>query len=183
MDKLLAAAEAEFGRRGFSEARLEDIAAHAGISRPSLLYHFNSKDALYEAVVHAAFARLASAVGAALGGEGSFGARIDALVAGYQAFLDANPNVARLILREVVDGRGPGRALMVREAIPVLQLVERTAKREGKGALREGAPVREALLQLGFTAMIRASVEELREPLFGKRDHTRELARTLLLKE
>ena len=48
--RLLSAAEQEFGSKGFDRARLADIANIAGISRPSLLYHYNSKDALYAAV-------------------------------------------------------------------------------------------------------------------------------------
>ena len=44
--RVLRAAEVEFGRAGRDGARLEDIASAAGITRPSLLYHFASKDEL-----------------------------------------------------------------------------------------------------------------------------------------
>ena len=41
-ERILQAAETEFGRKGFERTRLEDIAETAGIRRPSLLYHFKS---------------------------------------------------------------------------------------------------------------------------------------------
>ena len=113
-ERLLAAAEQEFGRVGFAAARLQDIGKRAGISRPSLLYHFKSKDVLYAAVVRGAFARMGAAIAEAATVEGALPERLDALVKSYLAFIHANPSVARLVLREVVDGKGPGRALMLR---------------------------------------------------------------------
>ena len=60
-ERLLDAAEQCFAQ-GYDAARLEDIAAAAGIRRPSLLYHFASKDDLYAAVVRRTFARLGAAL-------------------------------------------------------------------------------------------------------------------------
>lgn len=182
-ERLMAAAEQEFGRVGLEAARLEDIARAAGISRPSLLYHYASKESLYGAVVLAAFQRLVSAIGDALATEGDFAAKLDAAVFGYLAFLDANPAVARLVLRDLVDGRGPGRALLLEQAVPLLQLIEEFVRRHAGKLLRNGLPVREAVLQIALGALVRAASEELREPLFGPRDNTRALARYLFLED
>ena len=57
-ERLLTAAEKRFGKNGFDAARLSDIAKDAGITRPSLLYHFESKEKLYDAVVARAFDKL-----------------------------------------------------------------------------------------------------------------------------
>ncbi|MBS2026963.1 MAG: TetR/AcrR family transcriptional regulator [Deltaproteobacteria bacterium] len=181
-ERLLAAAELEFGRVGFAAARLQDIGKRAGISRPSLLYHFKSKDELYAAVVHGAFARMGAAIAESTDLDAALPERIDALVNGYLRFIHANPAVARLVLREVVDGKGPGRALMLREAVPVLELIEGFLRRSAKGALRPGVPLRQAVLAVAFSAMVRAAAEELRDPLFGPKDHTPTLARMVLLR-
>ena len=61
-ERLLISAERHFAKLGFDGARLSDIAAEAGISRPSLLYHFESKEALYAAVVRTALLRLGEAL-------------------------------------------------------------------------------------------------------------------------
>lgn len=181
--RLLAAAEREFGRVGFHAARLEDIAAAAGITRSSLLYHWASKDALYGAVVHAAFRRLANALAGAAGVLGAFEERLDALVDGYLSFLEAHPGLPALLLREVLDGAGPGHELLLREVAPVLEQVERFIRAAGRGRLRERLPVRGALMQIASSALVRAAAGDLAGPLWGEPDRTRELARKLVLKE
>ena len=52
---ILQAAETEFANRGFARARLEDIAEPVGITRAAIIYHFGDKQALYAAVLEAAF--------------------------------------------------------------------------------------------------------------------------------
>ncbi|UUT36135.1 TetR/AcrR family transcriptional regulator [Microbacterium elymi] len=50
-ERLLDAAIAAFGQSGFHTATLTDIARACGISRPGLLHHFDSKEALLTAVL------------------------------------------------------------------------------------------------------------------------------------
>ena len=50
-DQILAAAHDVFGRSGFAAARLEDIAQQAGVSKGTLYLYFESKDALFRAMV------------------------------------------------------------------------------------------------------------------------------------
>lgn len=49
---LLQAALAEFLEKGFAGARVEDVAARAGVSKGTLFLHFASKGDLFRAVVH-----------------------------------------------------------------------------------------------------------------------------------
>lgn len=51
MDRILDAALEAFAAHGLRGARVEAIAAAAGLSKTNLLYYFPSKDALYEAVL------------------------------------------------------------------------------------------------------------------------------------
>jgi AcrR family transcriptional regulator len=52
-EEILEAALASFAERGFAATRLEDVAARAGISKGTLYLYFDSKEALFEAVVRA----------------------------------------------------------------------------------------------------------------------------------
>ena len=47
-DRILEAARGEFAQHGYA-ARLQDIAERAGLTHPTLLYHFKSKERLYAA--------------------------------------------------------------------------------------------------------------------------------------
>lgn len=60
--EILDAALAVFAEKGFAAARLEQVAREAGISKGTLYLYFDSKEALFEAVVRAAIVpRLAGA--------------------------------------------------------------------------------------------------------------------------
>ncbi len=61
-DKLLAAAAAEFAARGFDGAKVDRIAAHAGVNKAMIYYHFKSKAALYRDILHDVFGTLARTV-------------------------------------------------------------------------------------------------------------------------
>ncbi|MCO5171877.1 MAG: TetR/AcrR family transcriptional regulator [Planctomycetes bacterium] len=176
-ERLLEAAEPVFGASGFAAARLEDIAAAAGIRRPSLLHHFPSKEALYAAVVARAFAHLGEALQRAMASGGGFAAQLDAMIAGYLDFLAGRPAFAALVLRDVIDGRGPGRELLLGEVAPLLDRVEAFVR-----AGRPDVPVRAAILQVACAPLVRAAAGPAGARLWGEGpDATAALARALLL--
>src|SRR5262245_11921486 len=102
--RLLARAEREFARAGFAGASLAAIARGAGVSAPSLLHHFPTKAALYEAVVRRTFEKLGGAL---------TGADPATLARALERFLREEPSLAPLLLRELLDRRGPGRSILM----------------------------------------------------------------------
>ena len=55
-DAILAAACSAFARDGYAGARIERIAAAAGVNKQLIFHYFHSKEALYSAIVSAVFA-------------------------------------------------------------------------------------------------------------------------------
>ncbi|MGE0707925.1 MAG: TetR/AcrR family transcriptional regulator [Planctomycetota bacterium] len=180
-DRILRAAAPAFAELGYLATKLADVAKAVGIRRPSLLYHFPTKDELYEAVIHSAFADLDRALQAAFALEGSFAAKLDAVVRGYEVFLERHPSFAPLILRELLDGQGPGRDRIVEEVVPLLDRIE--AQIAAARGLRPGLPVREALVTLAASGLVRAAAGPLEAPVWGPSRSLPHLARTLLLRE
>ena len=178
-ERLLDAAEQGFARHGFGATRLEDIAAAAGIRRPSLLYHYPSKSLLYAAVVRRTFARLGAALMHAIARPLPFDERLDGVVATYATFLADQPAHAQILVRELIDADGPGRDILLGEVVPLLDLLERFVLVEGRGRVPPRLPVRAAVLQCASSILLRAAAGPLQAPLWGPLDHARALAHQL----
>ena len=100
---ILQAAETEFANRGFSRARLEDIAEPVGITRAAIIYHFGDKRALYAAVLEATFKALAERIRAALEADAPHAERVERLIGAWVDYAAERPTLARLFIREVAD--------------------------------------------------------------------------------
>lgn len=181
-ERVSSAAERAFSRRGFDGARLEDIAKDAGISRPSLLYHYKTKQALYAAVVRGVFADLGEVLEASFVGAASFPERLDRVLTAFLDFVGNRVEAPRLILREILDDRGEGRALLLEAGVPILEMVERFVRDEGREHVPRDLPVRAALLQLVSSTFVKTASGPLEAALWPGEDQTKALARFLFLR-
>jgi TetR/AcrR family transcriptional regulator len=102
---LLEAAEQIFAERGFDGTRLEDVAARVGIRRASIVYHFKDKRELYDAVLEDVFSGLQSRIESAFSSLDPLPARVEASVTAWVDYVLTRPTFARLLLREIADGR------------------------------------------------------------------------------
>jgi AcrR family transcriptional regulator len=102
-DQILSAATRLFAARGYAATPLQEIADAVGIRKPSLLYHFPSKLELRRSVFEKIAAHwneaLPRLLRAATSGPGQFDAVVEEMV----AFFTADPDRARLIIRELLD--------------------------------------------------------------------------------
>jgi AcrR family transcriptional regulator len=60
---ILESALAEFAERGFAAARLDDVAARAGVAKGTLYLYFKDKEALFEELIRSAVAPLMDRLG------------------------------------------------------------------------------------------------------------------------
>ena len=165
--RILVAAEHAFGQNGFVRTRLEDIAKSAGIRRPSLLYHFSTKEELYFTVVRSMFDDLKSTLLGAMG-KGTYSEQIIRLASEFITFVDNRPSFAATLLREMIDGNGPAHDILKTEIVPVLDMLEQYIKIQGQNRLPEGVSIRAAVLQLSSDVLLRTASGNLRGELWGE---------------
>jgi AcrR family transcriptional regulator len=128
---IVKAAADEFGRRGHRDARMEDIARAAGVTKAVLYDHFESKGELHAEVVTRASDELVAAVAAAVGSfeDADPKSRFRAgLLAGFQ-LSEQRPDVRTLLLGEPEADPRVARASMkaqriARKAMAALYLSE-----------------------------------------------------------
>lgn len=94
-----------FGERGFAAARLDDIAARAGVSKGALYLYFETKEALFRAVVHDMVAPNVAALAGAIGAfPGSFADLVRLILPRAGAMLIAS-GAGRVVKMVVGEGR------------------------------------------------------------------------------
>src|SRR3954471_4009792 len=149
--RILEAARGEFALHGYA-ARLQDIAERAGLTHPTLLYHFKSKERLYAAVIEDAMRDWAAmtdlAVSAAPGGF----ERVAALVRAGMEFFATHSDFVIIWRREAIEGGGRLEDAMASHMRPFLDRAVGFLEREvAAGRLREHDPLE--LMQLIYGAV------------------------------
>ncbi len=163
---LLRAAEQQFGANGYSRTRLQDIAEAAGIRRPSLLYHFGSKEQLYREVVLHVSSALRAEVGAALGRPAASGSRLAAVADVLWAFARERSAGVTMFVRELLDPPPSGRENML-ELAALIDSLEQAVRADAGDRLPADAPVRAALLHIVTSQALRIAAGDLGDVLWG----------------
>jgi len=102
--QLLAVARRVFGRSGFHGVSMDDVAKEAGVTKPILYDHFNSKEELYVALLDADASSLEERVRSALQARTGNRERIQRSFQAYFDFVDEHAGGFRLFMQETMGG-------------------------------------------------------------------------------
>ncbi|MCE1243781.1 TetR/AcrR family transcriptional regulator [Oryzomicrobium sp.] len=101
--ELMAAALALFVEHGFAATRLDDVAARAGVSKGTLYLYFDSKEALFEAVIREGIVPALKEAGARVAAyQGSASALLEELLKAWWALIGEGPlgGIPKLMISE-----------------------------------------------------------------------------------
>ncbi len=155
--EIVAAALEIFAEKGFAAARLDDIAARAGVSKGALYLYFETKQHLFEAVVRdAVLPNIEAVEQVAKGADLPFGVLVRMLMARMGEFVSTSSlgSVARMVIAE--SGNFPDLARVwhdqvVSRALGVMTgVVERA---QARGEVRPGDPRFHAFAIIGPVLM------------------------------
>ena len=136
-DRILVEATRLFAAHGYAGTSIQAVAAAVGVSKPTLVYHYGSKEGLREAVLDALMAHWRQDLPRLMAAASAGGPRLDALMAAFFDFFRADPARARLLLREVLDRPDALAARIRRELQPWTGLLTQAiAAGQAQGLLR-----------------------------------------------
>jgi TetR/AcrR family transcriptional regulator len=121
--QILSTATRLFARRGFDGTSLSAIAEEVGIRKPSLLYHFPSKDTLRRSVLEELSRHWAEVLPRVLSTISSGHERFDALGRELMRFFETDPDRARLVIRELMDRPEEMQAQLTEAVTPFIALL------------------------------------------------------------
>ena len=100
-EKIFNAARIVFQKKGFSGARMQEIADEAGINKAMLHYCFKNKELLFQAVFMNAFGQLAPQINEIFNSNESVFEKIKKFTNSYITFVIQNPYLPAFVIQEM----------------------------------------------------------------------------------
>src|ERR1700752_226374 len=143
-DRILDAAMTVFRRHGFRRSSIEQTAEAAGLTRQALYHHFESKEALFRAVIELVHERAVAAELAAVHAAEKAGAGLaDVLIAGLTARLklllasfEGSPHIEELFSEHLLQARDLYQKYAAHYAAQVAATIERVCARQKLALVR-----------------------------------------------
>jgi AcrR family transcriptional regulator len=163
LDRILDAATEEFGRVGFSGAKVEAIARRAGVNKAGLYYHVGNKEKLYEAVLLRIFGQVAGTLEQAGTAEEDPFAAIASLTRTLAGLFTRLPMLPRIMAMEMAAGGANMPAAALAEFRRIFGVTrDLLARGRETGALRPAEPLFVHLTLVG-TLVVYCLSEPLRQ--------------------
>lgn len=103
-ERILAAAAEVFASIGFAGARVDEIAARAGVNKAMLYYHVGDKDKLYATVLTETVDRVPPILRAAIAEADTPAEKLQCVLDTLASLPKSNPHFVPIMLREIASG-------------------------------------------------------------------------------
>ncbi|MBN2799715.1 MAG: TetR/AcrR family transcriptional regulator [Deltaproteobacteria bacterium] len=155
-ERVLSAALALFAARGFGSTSVRDVARAAGVTNPTLYYHFGNKECLYLEAIAGASARFTERIEAAVSGAATFDDKLIAYVEAQLSYVREFPAEARLL---AYANHGPLQGdpsvdLMSHHLRSSQVVLEMVAQGKGEGRVRPEVRDEDVMMLLTGSALV-----------------------------
>jgi AcrR family transcriptional regulator len=147
--EILDAALELFGKKGFAQTRMDDIAKSADLAKGTLYLYFSSKDEIYEAAVKRAVTQQNIQAADAMGSAQDTTARLRSFLSVRMSFWTSHPDLYRLLatLGRERQFRKQTNAIIQRSTSELVEIFAKGVQ-SGELAERDYAPAAWALLDM-----------------------------------
>lgn len=168
-EEILDVATRQFAERGYEGTSMNDVAEAVGVRKASLFYHFETKDALYEAVLDRLIATIATPLGAAYDAAGPWEERLVNAADTVTAMLASHPYAAKLLLREAMDWGPVIRGQLSEHAVAVMEMSAAFIRAgQEAGVFAKSADARQIMVSLVGLHFVPFALGQLVEKFTGK---------------
>jgi AcrR family transcriptional regulator len=147
--RIVEAATRRFAAQGYPDTSLVEVARDAGITAPSLLYHFPSKEALFNAVLRDVWGRVREQLTPVLAQDLDAETMLASVVVELTSYeRDVDP--LSEMLAALLSGAGVGAEAAQDTFVPLIEELEAAIREAAGSPPPEVAPIREVLLYVIF---------------------------------
>jgi AcrR family transcriptional regulator len=147
--RLVEAGARRFAAQGYPDTSLAEVARDAGITAPSLLYHFSSKEALFNAVLRDVWGGVREQLAPLLAQDLDAETMLASVVVGLASY-ERDQDPLREMLAALLSGAGVGAEAAQDTFLPLIEEVEAAIRQAAGSPPPEHAPIREVLLYVIF---------------------------------
>jgi AcrR family transcriptional regulator len=129
--RILEAAAGVFSEAGFAGARMDEIAARAGVNKATIYYHIGDKETLYAEVIRSVIGNTAETIAREIQNIQDPEEKLMIYIRTFARNIDVNPQVAPIMMREVASGGKHLPEIVARDIFRIVNLLSGILK-EGK---------------------------------------------------
>ena len=178
-ERVVQAAAEAFAKGGYHSTSLSEIAASVGMRAPSLLYHFPSKELLFDEVIRHAYRKFEEELTPLFSSSDSPQAFLSRLFKLLLEFGQRHQGLLHLLNSELLSPDQHGAAAVRDTMMPLIERVESQLRATSGNRIHRDAPVRQALLHIIAAHAMRSNLGEFADEIWGSPDHELALAKAL----
>jgi len=141
VERILSAARKVFAEKGYSGARVDEIAKRAKVNKATLYYQIGDKDILYTNVIHQVIASVAQGLAETVAQASNPEEKLKTFISFIADAVDKNPDLPPIMMREIASGGATLPGVVVEDIASVIGVLVAILKAgEEEGVFVETSP-------------------------------------------